>query len=467
LTIFLAWPRTGVKPVCRILCVVAAAALPAHGATLQATAGLGGVAKSGRWTPLTVSIGSERDALEGDLVVSWGDTELRRAITIGAATRKDVELYVRTSDPGATIDVRLVSGGREVARTSAPVRILGADDRAVVCVLSDAAASPGSADCTTTVLTRALPRSARGYEVADDVVWPAVRTGVTAEQDAAIRAWRALEALDASGDLGATPQVSRPVVPRGLPTALMSAVALIGAAYLAAFAAAGWMLRLRRAPLIWTGTALVAITAAGCAAVAGVGRVGATRAVHLHHVSLLQQLPNAQTSVLTVRAIAEFPAFDRFTLRLPAADATLETTRPRGGASAVLDADGYPLVAGVFGAAARQAFAGEALVRERPLSIEEHGGRVSIRNQSDRTLYDCRLGRGFSTSTPVAALAPGARIDASWTGINDEAPSGPAVTCRLDEAPLPLTEPNHPVVMHGSTTIAAYRSVAAAGGAGD
>jgi hypothetical protein len=244
-------------------------------------------------------------------------------------------------------------------------------------------------------------------------------------------------------------------------------VATIGIAYLAAFAAAGWALRVRRAPLAWTGAAFVAITAAGCAAVAGVGRVGATRAVHLHHVSLLQQLPHAQTSVLTVRAIAEFPAFDRFALRLPAADGTLETARPRGGAGTTLDADGYPVVAGVFGAAARQSFAGEALVSARPLSIDERGDRVSIRNQSDRTLYDCRLGRGFSTSTPAATLAPGARIEASWTGVSDEASGGPLITCRLDEAPLPFTERNHPVVMHGATTIAAYRGATAAGGPGD
>jgi len=450
-----------------LACLVAAAALPARGATLQATAGLGGIAKSGRWTPLTVSIGSGREALDGDVVVSWGDQQLRRGIIMGAATRKDVELYIRTNDPSAAIEVRLVASDREVARTSAPVRILGADDRVVVCVLPDAASSPDAADCTATVLARALPHSARGYEVADDVVWPAIRTVVTPEQDAALRAWRALEALDASGDLGATPQVSRPLVPRGLPAALMPAVATIAIAYLAAFVMTGWALRTRRARLAWTGAALATVTAAACAAVAGIGRVGATRAVHLHHVSLLQQLPNAQTSVLTVRAIAEFPAFDRFALRLPVADGTLETTRSRGGVTAALDADGYPVVAGVFGAAARQSFAGEALVPERPLSIDDHGDRVSIRNQSDRTLYDCRLGRGFSISTSSATLAPGARLDASWTGVSDEAPSGPVVTCRLDEALLPLTEQNRPVVMHGATTVAAYRAAVVAGGAGD
>jgi hypothetical protein len=303
--------------------------------------------------------------------------------------------------------------------------------------------------------------------VADDVMGPSVRMGVTAEQYAALQAWRSLEALDASGDLGATAQVSRPQVPRGLPAALTPVIAAIGGAYLAAFAAAAWALRVRRARLAWTGAAFALITIAGCAAVAGIGRVGTTRAVQLHHVSLLQQLPGAQTSVLTVRALAEFPAFDRFVLRLPASDGSLETALPRGGASGAFDADGFPVVAGVFGVGGRQSFAGAARVSAPPLGIEERGDRITIENRSGRTLRECRLGRGLSARGSMAAFAPGARIEASWTGALDEAPGGPVITCTSDDAPLPFTERDHPVVMHGVTTIAAYRGTAARGGAGD
>src|SRR6185503_5991442 len=143
-------------------CFVAAAALPVRGATLQATAGLGGAAKAGRWTPLAVSVGSERAPLEAELVIAWGDTHLRRPITMAAGTRKEFELYVRTGDPRGAIDVRLVAGGREIASASAPVRVLGAGDRVVVCVRPDATSSSAAAECTTTVLAGGLPRSARG-----------------------------------------------------------------------------------------------------------------------------------------------------------------------------------------------------------------------------------------------------------------------------------------------------------------
>ena len=168
-----------------------------------------------------------------------------------------------------------------------------------------------------------------------------------------------------------------------------------------------------------------------------------------------------------MRGLAEFPAFDRFALRMPAADGTLETSLPRGGASEALDADGYPVVAGVFGAAARQPFAGEALVSVRPIAVDERGDGVTIENRSERTLRDCRLGRGLSPRAAPTTLAPGSRIDASWTAAGDEAPSGPVITCTSDDAPVPLTEADHPVVMHGITTIAAYRAPAARRDAGD
>jgi hypothetical protein len=446
--------------------LVAASIVSAHGAALDAVAGLGGLAKAGRWTPLVVSVAADRDALDAELVVVWGDTRLTRPVTISAGTRKTFELYLRTSDPRATIDVHLQSAGHDVATVRAPIRVLGGDDHVTLCVVADVASSIDSTACTATVLARALPRSPRGYEVADDVVWPGTRGGITVEQDAALRAWQALEALDASGDLGATPQVSRPLVPRGLPAALTPVVAAVGAAYAVAMLTAALLLRARCVRLSWTSGALAVVTLVTCGAIAAIGRVGGTRTVHIHHVTLLQQLPDTHTSVLTVRGIAEFPAFDRFAVRLPSADGTLETSVARGPASGALDGDGYPIVAGVFGMAGRQSFAGEAVVADRPLAVEDHGATVAIENHSKHVLRDCRLGRGLTGTLP-RTLAPGARIDASWTSGNDEAPSGPVITCISDEAVLPFTEARRPVAMHGETTIAAYRGTASRGGASD
>jgi len=448
--------------------LVAASIVPVRGATLDAAAGLGGLAKAGRWTPLSVTVASDRDAIAGELVVVWGDARVTRDVTLAPATRKTLELYLRTTEPRGALDVRLRSAGRDVVVATAPVRVLGADDRVTVCVAADAASSVDSAACTATVLARSLPRSPRGYEVADDLVWPGTHAGITTEQDAALRAWRSLEALDASGDLGATPQVSRPLVPRGLPAALAPIVAGVFLAYVSALLLGAAVLRSRRARLSWMGASFAVITAGACAAIAAIGHVGATRAVHVHHVTLLQQLPDTQASVLTVRAIAEFPAFDRFSLRLPAADGTLETPSARGPASGALDADGFPVVTGVFGLAGRQSFAGEALVDVRPLAIDDRGATVTIENRSSLLLRDCRLGRGLaaSISGPFGTLAPGARIEASWAGA-DEAPGGPLITCVSDEAPLPFTEADRPVVMHGETTIAAYRGAPARGYAGE
>jgi hypothetical protein len=377
---------------------------------------------------------------------------------VSAGTSRDFELYLRSTDPRAAIDLRLAADSGDVATATAPVRVLGFDEPVIVCVRADAT-SPDGSDCTTTILARDLPRSARGYEVADRVEWTGGRPPLAAEQNAALRAWQSLEALDASGDLGLTPQVSRPQLPRGLPAGVMSAVAAIALSYLAAFVAAAALLRARRVRLSYTVALFALVTAVAGAAVGGIGRIGPTRAVQLHHVSLLQQLPGTGTAVLTMRGIAEFPAFDRFALRLPSPDAALETTTTRGGAEGRLDADGFPVVGGVFGVGGRQSFAGEAFVPVQLLAVQQHGRSVEIENQSGGLLRDCRVGSGL-TAAPVARLAPGERISASWTAGGDEDPGGPLVTCVADAAVLPLTESRRPVVMHGATTVAVYRDSA-------
>jgi hypothetical protein len=452
------------KKVLGLACLVAASAAAAHGATLTAVAGLGGVAKAGRWTPVVVSVGSTGDSLDAELQVTWGDARLRRPVTVAAGGRRDFELYLRTSDPRAALDLRLVSSGGNLIAVTAPVRVLGSDDAVIVCVRGDAfAADAGS--CTVTVLARDLPRSPRGFEVADRVEWAGTRPALAADQDAALRAWQSLEALDASGDLGLTPQVSRPQIPRGLPAAVTPAVAAIAAVYLAVLVGAAAGLRARRGRLSYAAGAFALVTAAACAAVAGIGRVGSTRAVHLHHVSLLQQLPGTGDAVLTMRGVVEFPAFDRFALRLPAPDGTLETTTPRGGADGQLDADGFPVVAGVFGVGGRQSFAAEAVVPARLLAVEARGSAIEIENQSGQALRDCRFGSGL-TGAPVAHLAPGGRISATWSSSDDDGPGGPILTCLADGPALPLTESQRPVIMHGVTTVAVYRD-AARGAGGD
>jgi len=113
--------------------LLATAAVAAGAATLQATAGLGGVVKAGRWTLLAVSIqntlhntslDNTADALDADLDVVWGDTHLRRRVSLTPGVQTAFELYLRTSDARGAIDVRLVAGGQNLAAIAVPVRTL-------------------------------------------------------------------------------------------------------------------------------------------------------------------------------------------------------------------------------------------------------------------------------------------------------------------------------------------------------
>src|SRR5205085_12581500 len=142
-------------------------------------------------------------------------------------------------------------------------------------------ASPDGGDCTASILARDLPRSPRGYEVADRVTWVDPRPPLDPAQAAALTAWQLLEALDATGDLGATPQVSRPQVLRGLPSTITPLLAAIAVAYVLALLGAAGVTRARRAGLAATACVFVVVTAAACLAVGAIGHVGGTRAVQV------------------------------------------------------------------------------------------------------------------------------------------------------------------------------------------
>src|SRR5437667_9546074 len=71
--------------------------------TVKASAGLGGLCRPGRWTPVRVDVETRGEAAStgvaaGEIIVEWGDARVRRAITLASPSHKQVELYIRTAD---------------------------------------------------------------------------------------------------------------------------------------------------------------------------------------------------------------------------------------------------------------------------------------------------------------------------------------------------------------------------------
>jgi hypothetical protein len=438
--------------VVRVALVGAIAAACASTAAAQTTVAATAVdvAKAGRWSAVRVTIDHAGADLAGELIVTWGGHEVRRRVSLVSSGRHQFELYTRTTAPESSIRVRLVVSETEVEALDVKMRVLPDDEIVTLCVVS-ANDSTADAPCSALVPASALPTSHRGYDVVDRVVWP---TGYgpetwTAAQRLAFERWQALRRLDRSGALGLTPGVNRPAVDRGLPLETSRVVAAGAAAYCFLLVITGLTTQRSRARLAVVLGATAGLITAGVAGVYAIGRVG-TPPIVLHHESQMQQLPGTVGSLLTVHAIAEFPAFEQFDLRLSAPDASLETVT-RSGRTETIDEEGYPVLSGMFGLGNRQAFSVEATTAIRYLEVVEENDIVRITNTSNVELTGCRFMNGFSTTTPNE-LQPSASIEAR----RPAEVHGPAFTCQLPVSVLIFADSRRPVRSRGRTTVVAY-----------
>ena len=96
------------------------------------------------------------------------------------------------------------------------MRVLDATDPVTLCVASTDGSTPDTS-CTATTTPALLPRSARGYEAIDRLVWPAGERRLSIEQRLALERWQSFRQLEESGDSGLTPQPTRPGARRGIP----------------------------------------------------------------------------------------------------------------------------------------------------------------------------------------------------------------------------------------------------------
>lgn len=437
-------------------CWLAAAALaclaaPATAVTLDVRAGLGGVARAGRWLPVQVTVQTEDADVDGEIVVVWGEAVARRAVRLVAPARKHFELYVRDGDVTDSIEVRLDAPGQAVPPVRWPLRLAARDDLVRLCVAGGAVAD-ASQECTATTDVSSLPHSLRGYDAADEVIWQAGAGRPLAEQQRALDGWRVVRDLEAGGVFVPLPRL--PAVLPDLARAQLRTPRVVmtsGALYLIA---------LLLLPVVvgrWRGSPLASLaTAAGISAGAGVGalalgHVGPGTAVTLHHISLVQQLPEAGLSLVSTRGVAVLPAFDAVTLRLAAGDAALgrdvDGRRPEERA----DNDGLPILAGTFGLGARHPMSAEAIIAGGPFEVTRDYGRLRVINVSTMPLEACRIAPGSSAEI-ATDLGPGAAAEVALPADLQDT----LVTCSTSWAPLPFTAGARAVVAHGRTTVAAY-----------
>lgn len=432
---------------------LAAAAAP----SLKAVAGLGGVARPGRWMPVRVTLETAGQDLDGDLVAEWGGAVVRHAASVTAPGRKDFNLLLRTSDPAASVTIRFESPGASPAVVEVAVQTAAADAVVTLCVTAPTTIT-STDGCTATMAPEVLPRSPRGYDAADRVVWSGAATSLAPEQHLALEQWRSIRRLEDTGEFTAVPELPHVLSSIAGRSRIPWSVLAGAAAYLAALAALAQRVRAIRIPTtrLYGLLGLVIGAAVGAALVAG--RAGPASAIVLHHVSVVQQVADPGVTLVSMRAVAVFPAFDSFVLRADVTDGAMrpDTAEPRSREE--FDGGGHPIVSGRYGLGARQPVSVDATIEARPFDLSRQGGLLRITNTSDMDLRDCRIAAGSSREM-ATSLARGASVEMQWP---PDAGSS-IVTCTGTLSPISFTSGGHGITTAGSTTVAAFATASDVG----
>ena len=446
------WPAA-VRLVLFAALTLSAAPWPAAGAppAIEAEAGLGGVSRPGRWTPVRVILQTAGEDLDGDLVVEWGESVVRRAVTLPAPSSKEFDLYIRASDPSGSVLVRFhPAAGSDAASVELPVRAARVDDTVTVCVTS-APASLIPEECTAILSPGSLPRSPRGYDAADRVVWPSGEAvPLPADQAQALRQWEIMQALESTGGFDAAPNLPS-VLPGIARLSRAPAPLLLGAAlYVGALVVMAIWLRIARARMPSTSAVLALLVVTATAAAVAAGRTGPTSTLVVHHVSKVQQIAGADAALVSTRAAAVFPSFDAFDLRALVTDGSIRLDVEGSRRQETFDDDGYPVLSGTYGLGARQVFSMEAMADVRPFEVSRQQGAVHIENTSGLELRDCRF-PDDALDRP-STLAPGARVQVATL----EPPPHALVTCTTPESLVTFASEGRAVLTRGTTTISLF-----------
>jgi hypothetical protein len=421
----------------------ATALVAAPGAVgLRVEAGLGGLARPGRWTPVRIELDNQARDLAGDVVVEWGEMRLHRPIDLPAPSRTAFELYVRTADARGSMVVRILANGEPAASIEVPIRIVSEDDPLVVCA-GAATAADGGTPCTTTIPAESLPRSLRGYLSASEVrLPPGAEARLTPAQRTALHRWRAYQAFGADGSLAQAPRAplgaSTPLNP-GRPAQIAGGTAialLLGSALL-------WI-RVRESA-VRSYAALGAATLAGVLAAILSGRLGPGSGIVVSQSTTVEQVGDG--SLISMRGTIEYPAFADYAIRAPDFDGNL-TARRTAEPEHWLDDAGAPVRRGTFGRGALDEIEVDGVADYAPFEISGDGDVVRVSNRSTATLIDCSFPEGFS-DRHAGTLAPGAAASARMLAT----PDTPFFSCAAAQPPVTFEERRFAVRVEGATLV--------------
>jgi len=411
----------------------------AQDVSLAARAGLGGLARPGRWAPVRIDVDSLA-GIDGRLVLEWGGSRVTRELRLVSGARRSVELYIRAADVRDVITIRLESAGRVLASTQASVRLVGLDDVVTVCV--DRSEAAARLMCTASVGADTAPQAWRGYDAADAVAPDATSSDFAPEQRAALQLWRFARA---SREAGATPMAG--AVPAAPPPGSHAAPLL--SLYPAALAALLLMpLVARRTPdaqvvVFW----LVTLTASGAALT-----LGRTAPLVIHHASTVEAFEGVARALVEMRALAVFPSSGVYAVTGDSPGQTIDSGRPVADTVDQRFEDaGHPVLAGRAGLGERLGFHLQGTTDRALLAATAAGDHVRVSNIAGQALDACEW-PGETGATGPSGLPAGASF------LVPRPVEHGTVTCRLSDTPVTLQAGGRSVRSVGATIVALHLS---------
>lgn len=409
-------------------------AAPAETSAVQmlVSAGLAGTGRLGRWIPVEVVIDNKGDDIDGTLVISWGNAQIEREVSVPAPSRKNFSAFLRTGDVRDIVTATLRSRNHNPITVTAPLRVIGTDENFALCV---AGADHTAATCSATLPVEAMPRVWRGYDTADQVIVADLST-LDGHQRDALLLWQAARASENAG------QFVRPGITLPEQSRWRGARRLLGAYVLVLGIVTIPALRRRRS----TAAAAVALVAfaASCAAIAHHRETPVT----IHHSSALRQYAGVRAMLVDVTGSADFASEGVYAITPAVLDGAMNVGAAYGAPSTQrFDADGLPVLAGRFGFGARQPFQLEATA-DPVLEVAQQDGRHRITNVSNHELRNCELPPSFSPRS-IPVLAPHQSIEAVPGSLDPD----PLMRCTFSAEPVAFGDGNHQFAFVGTTSL--------------
>ena len=433
--------RLALLPVALLLSLGAASAAPSHfgppsiGAGLSVRAGLGGVARPGRWLPVEVRVGNDASRVQGVLRVEWGDAVVLRDIDVAAGAAQHITVMLRAIAAAPMVHVS-IDGDAASGSADAPVELAPLETPLTLCV-GEAAAT----DCSVRIAEDTAPSTWRGFDMADVVIWPAAAASARHDAVQAFATWRAMRWL---GDEGPADPVLPPF-DRDTPAVrrLSIALGLFGCAVALLTALAAW----RRAQLSLTlGLPVLLGPAAWVWMLNPVGP-GTVTTTSAQMTSVVHQFAETAQSTFAAKIEVEHASTAMLSLQPQAADATLTTSGAGTVRSvSVENRDGQALYRDTAGVGARRRAALDGTLDTVWLEITATGTQWSATNRAPFALRDCHW-RGTSLGA-IGTIPPGAHValHAASSPV-----AGDSVVCTLPSDWLSWAQASSPVDMRGQS----------------